>query len=61
MTKLLTLGISFSTAVRALVVTKLVLLGTSPWTSFIWALRAVLVAKLVIPGILSSIVFILAL
>ena len=61
LTKLLTLGISFSTAVRALVVTKLVLLGTSPWTSFIWALRAVLVAKLVIPGILSSIVFILAL
>ena len=61
LTKLLTLGISFSTAVRALVVTKLVLLGISPWTSFIWALRAVLVAKLVIPGILSSIVFILAL
>ena len=61
MTKLLTLGISFSTAVRVLVVAKLVILGISPWTSFIWALRAVLVAKLVIPGILSSIVFILAL
>ena len=61
MTKLLTLGISFSTAVRALVVPKSVILGISPWTSFIWVLRAVLVAKLIIPGILSSIVFILAL
>ena len=61
MTKLLTLGILFSTAVRALVVAKLVILGISPLTSFILALRVVLVAKLVISGILSSIFFILAL
>ena len=50
LTKLLTLGILFSTAVRG-----------SPLTSFILALRVVLVAKLVISGILSSIFFILAL
>ena len=50
MTKLLTLGILFSTAVRG-----------SPLTSFILALRVVLVAKLVISGILSSIFLILAL
>ena len=45
-------GILFSTAVRALVVAKLVILGISPLTSFILALRVVLVAKLVISGIL---------
>ena len=61
MTKLLTLGILFSTAVRALVVAKLVILGISPLTSFILALREELVAKLVISGILSSICLILAL
>ena len=54
MTKLVTLGILFSTTVRALVVAKKV-------TSFILALRQALVAKLVISGILSSIFFILAL
>ena len=54
LTKLITLGILFSTAVRALVVAKLVILGISPLTSFILALRVVLVAKLVISGILSS-------
>ena len=37
-------------------VTKLVLLGTSFWTSFILKLRVVLVAKVVISGILSSII-----
>ena len=61
MTKLLTLGILFSTALRAVLVAKLVILGISPLTSFILALRVVLVAKLVISGILSSIFFILAL
>ena len=74
MTRLLTLGILFSTAVRAVVVAKLVLLGTTIsttstnmlvlifLTSFILALRAVVVvAKLVISGILSSIFLILAL
>ena len=61
MTKLLTLGIIFSTAVRELVVSRLVILVISPLTSFISELRVVLVAKLVISGILSSIFFILAL
>ena len=60
MTKLLTLGILFSTAVRELVVAKLVMLGISSLTSFILALRVVLVAKLVI-SVLSSIFFIQAL
>ena len=52
MTKLLTLGILFSTAVRAALVAKLVILGISLLTSFALALRVVLVAKLVISGIL---------
>ena len=43
-TKLLTLGILFSTAVRAVVVAKLVILGTSFLTTFILALRLVLVS-----------------
>ena len=46
--ELMTLGILFSTAVRALVVAKLVLLGILPLTAFILALRQALVAKLVI-------------
>ena len=53
-TKLLTLGILYSTALRAVLVAKLVILGILPLTSFILALRVVLVAKLVISGILSS-------
>ena len=61
MTKLLTLGILFSTTVRAALLAKLVVLGISPLTSFVLALREVLVAKLVMLCILSSIVFILAL
>ena len=61
LTKLLTLATLFSTALRAVLVAKLVILGISPLTSFILALRVVLVAKLVISGILSSIFFILAL
>ena len=51
MTKLLTLGILFSTAVRAVVVAKLAVLGTSFLTSFILSLREILLAKLVISGI----------
>ena len=61
LTKLVTLGILFSTAVRALVVAKLVIFGIPSLTSFILALREVFVAKLVMSGILSSIFFILAL
>ena len=51
--KLVTLGILFSTAVRAIVVAKLVILGISTLTSFILALRAEVVTKLVILGISS--------
>ena len=48
LTKLLTLGILFSTKERAVVVTQLVILGTLLSTSFILALRAAVVAKLLI-------------
>ena len=58
---MLTLAILFSTAVRAAVVTKLVILSILPLTSFILALRVVLLAKLVMASILSSIFLILAL
>ena len=51
LTKLLWLRVLFSTAVKAVIVAKLVILGVSPLTSFILALRVVLVAKLVISGI----------
>ena len=61
LTRLLTSGISFSTAVRAIVVAKLLILSISSLTSFILALKVVLVAKLVISVILSSILLILAL
>ena len=61
LTKLLTLGILFSTVVKAAVVAKLVILGISPLTTCILALREALVAKLVISGISSSIFYILAL
>ena len=61
MTKLQALGILFSTALRAVLVAKLVILGISPLASFILALREVLVAKLVMSAILSPIFFILAL
>ena len=46
--KLLTLGILLSTALRVVLVGKLVLLGISPLTSFILALKVVSVAKLAI-------------
>ena len=64
MTKLLALGISFSTAVRAVavVVAKLATLGILFLPSFILALRAVVeVAKLVILVIFFATPFILAL
>ena len=61
MTKLETLDILFSTAVRVVVVAKLVLIGISPLTSFILALIEALVAKLVTLGISPLTSFILAL
>ena len=51
LTKLLTLSISFSAAVRAVVVSKLVTWSILFLTSFILALIVVVVAKLVILGI----------
>ena len=53
LTKVLTLGILLSTAVRALVVARLEILGISPLTSFILAVRVVLVPKVIMSGILS--------
>ena len=44
LTKLLTGGILFSTAVREVIMAKLVILGISPLTSFVLPLRVVLVA-----------------
>ena len=61
LTKLLTLGILFSTAIRAVVVAKLVTPGIVPLTSFILTLRAVLAAELVVLGISPLTSFILAL
>ena len=52
LTKLLTSGILFLPAVRAVVVAKLVTLGVSFLTSFILALREALIAMLVILHIL---------
>ena len=52
LTKLLTSGILFLPAVRAVVVAKLVTLGVSFLTSFILALRETLIAMLVILHIL---------
>ena len=60
LTKLLTLRNLFSTAARATLAAKLVILGIPPLNLFILALRVVLVAKLVISSILSSILLILA-
>ena len=53
LTKLLTLGILFSTEVRAVVVAKLLILVMSFLSSFILALRVVLIVKFVISDILS--------
>ena len=63
LTKLWTLGILFSTAVRAVVVVvaKLAILGISPLTSFILALKEALVANFVISGTFSTLFLILAL
>ena len=46
MTKLLTLGILFSTTLRAVLIVKLVILGIALLASFILALGVALVAKL---------------
>ena len=48
LTKLLILGILFSTVVKAVVLAKLVILDILPLTPFILALTVALVAKLVI-------------
>ena len=61
LTKLLTLRVLFLTAVRALVVAKLVILGILSLSSFILALRAAVVVKLVILSISSLTSFSLAL
>ena len=61
MTKLVTLVILVSKAVRAVVVAKIVILGISPLTSFILALREALVARLIMLGISPLTSFILAL
>ena len=53
LTKLLTLGISFSTAVRSVTIAKLVILTILFLTSSIFALRAAVVAKLVILDIVA--------
>ena len=50
-TKLLILGILFSTAVKAVLVATLVILGISPLILLILALREALVAKLAILSI----------
>ena len=54
-------GTLFSTALRAVLLAKLVILGVSSLSSFILTLRESLVTKLVISGISSSIFLILAL
>ena len=61
MRKLLTLGILFSAAVRAVVAAQLVILDISPLISFILALREALVATLVILCISPLTSFILVL
>ena len=61
LTKLLTLGILFWTAVRVVVVAKLVILGILFLTSCILALRAVVVATSVVLGISFLTSFVLAL
>ena len=61
MTKLLRLGILFATAVKAVIVAHLVILGILPLISFILTLREVVVAKLVIRSITPLTSFTLAL
>ena len=59
LTKLLTLGTLFSTAVRVIIVARLLILGTLSVNSSFLELRSAVVAKLTISGILSSILLIL--
>ena len=61
LTKLLSLGVSFSTAIKVEVVAKLLVFGILPLISFILVLGEALVAKLVILTILTLTPFILAL
>ena len=61
MTKLLTVHILFSTAVRTVVVSKLVIIGILFLTSLVLALRVVVRPKLVILAISFSTSFISAL
>ena len=61
MIKLVVLGILFSTAVNAVFVAKLLILGISFFILFISVVRLVLVAKLLISGVLFSISAILVL
>ena len=61
LTKSLTRGISFPTAVRAVVVAKLVILGILSFPSLILALQGAVVPKSVILGNSSLTSFILAL
>ena len=51
---------SFTLALKAIVVAKLVIIGILFLTSFVLALKVVLVGKLLISGILSSIFLIVA-
>ena len=60
-TKLVTLGILFSTAVRAVLVATLVILGILFLILFVLALREVVIAKLAMLGISFLTSFILAL
>ena len=59
LTKLLTLGTLFSTAVRVIIVARLLIQGTLSVNSSFLELRSAVVAKLTISGILSSILLIL--
>ena len=59
LTKLLTLGTLFSTAVKVIIVARLLILGTLSVNSSFLELRSAVVAKLTISGILSSILLIL--
>ena len=61
MTKLLTLGVLFSTKVKAAVLAKSIILGILSLTSFTLVLKAAVVAKLVILGISPVTSFYLAL
>ena len=60
LTKLLTLGILFSTAVKSEVVAKPLILDILPSTSLILTLKSVSLTKLLTPGIFLSTLLILS-